>query len=122
MQVGAATFSAALLALGVLLALLWIVRRIQRTTRTVPEAPGLWEGRDYRCPQCGTPMAQGWVMLGRGAIWAARGGRRPGIFAHIGASLENTISLSLPPAANMAWRCPTCRLLLVDHDKLVKDA
>ena len=78
---------------------------------------GKWLGR---CPQCGAPMEEGWVMLGRGAIWSARRMGRPGTFAHIGVALENTVSLSLPPAANMAWRCPTCRLLLVDYDKLVK--
>jgi predicted RNA-binding Zn-ribbon protein involved in translation (DUF1610 family) len=120
MHVGGLLFVSVLLALGSLVALLWIVRRMQRKTRTVAEAPGLWDRRDYRCPQCGAPMEEGWVMLGRGAIWSARRMGRPGTFAHIGVALENTVSLALPPAANTAWRCPTCRLLLVDYDKLVK--
>jgi hypothetical protein len=29
------------------------------------------------------------------------------------------ISMHVMPAANMAWHCDRCRLLLVDHDKLV---
>ncbi len=105
---------------GALAVLLWIVRHVQRKSRTVTAGPALWEGRDYRCPQCTTAMEQGWVMLGRGAIWSARGAGRPGTFAHIGSALENTLSFALPPAANMAWRCRSCRLLLVDHDKLVR--
>jgi hypothetical protein len=120
MPIDGFVWAAVVVALAVLLALLWVVRKVARKNRTVADSPSLWEGRDYRCPQCSTSMERGWVMLGRGAIWSAHGARKPGTFAHIGGALENTVSLSLPPAANMAWRCPTCRLLLVDHDKLVR--
>lgn len=108
-------------AIGViaLLVLLAMVRFLARRNRTVAEGPVLWEGRDYRCPTCGGTMEQGWVLLGKGAIWSPRGRGRPGTFSHIGSALENTISLSLRPAANMAWRCSACRMLLVDHSKLV---
>jgi hypothetical protein len=103
-------------ALGLLLAgLVWVARR----NRAVNDHPILWNGRDYRCPRCAQPMQQGWVMLGKGAIWTDRGAGRPGLFAHIGSALPNTISLHLRPAANMAWRCAPCQLLLVDHEKLV---
>lgn len=60
-------------------------------------------------------------MLGKGAIWSPRDGGRPGTFSHIGQALPNTISMRLPPAANMAWRCLDCQMLLIDHDKLVRD-
>lgn len=103
-------------AVGLLLAgLVWVARR----NRAVADDAALWTGRDYRCPRCAQPMQQGWVMLGKGAIWTDRGSGRPGLFAHIGSALPNTISLHLRPAANMAWRCEACQLLLVDHEKLV---
>jgi len=113
------TIVAGLVAIAGLLFLLVLVRHIRGRTRSVRDEPGLWAGRDYLCPQCGARMDQGWVMLGKGAIWSERSAGRPGTFAHIGNALENTISLSIPPAANMAWRCGHCRLLLVDYGKLV---
>jgi hypothetical protein len=95
--------------------LLWLRRR----NRRVPDSAALWQGLDRRCPDCGGEMEEGWVMLGKGAIWSPRARGRPGTFAHIGQALPNTISLDLKPAANMGWRCEDCRLLLVDYDKLV---
>lgn len=112
--------AAGITAVGSLLFLLWLVRTIQRRNRTVSDDPRLWEGSDYRCPKCGIDMEQGWVLLGKGAIWSSRRQGKAGTFSHIGSSLENTISMSLRPASNMAWRCHGCRLLLLDHDKLVK--
>jgi hypothetical protein len=106
-------------AIAVLLLLWWLVRRLQRENRSEPERPDLWDGREYACPHCGGAMEPGWVLLGKGAIWSDRGKGRPGTFAHIGRSLPNTLSLSLPPAANMAWRCGSCQMLLIDHSRLI---
>jgi hypothetical protein len=103
-------------AIGVLVG---IVAWMHRRNRAVADDPALWRGRDYVCPNCGGAMAQGWVMLGKGAIFSSRARGRPGLFAHIGKALPNTISMHLKPAANMAWHCSRCRLLLLDHDKLV---
>ena len=109
-----------LIAVAALLALFWLVRRVTARNRSVANDPALWRDRDYRCPDCGVAMQQGWVLLGKGAIWSPLGRGKPGTFSHIGSSLENTISLSVPPALNMAWHCPSCRILLLDHDKLVR--
>ncbi|MEY6431538.1 PF20097 family protein [Thioalkalicoccus limnaeus] len=109
-----------LLFLLIVLTILWALYRLSRRHVAVAHRPELWQGRNYRCPSCATPMRQGWVMLGRGAIFAPRGQTPPGTFAHIGQALDNTISLAWRPAANMAWHCPHCRLLLIDHDKLVR--
>lgn len=108
-----------LVAIGALGFLWWLVRHLGRHNRAEPEHRGLWDDRDYRCPHCGAAMEQGWVLLGKGAIWSPRAKGRPGSFSHIGNALDNTISLSLRPAANMAWRCGGCRLLLVDHSRLI---
>jgi hypothetical protein len=105
------------LALG---ALLGLVVWVRRGHRALPYDPAMWQGRDWACPDCGAPMTQGWVMLGKGAIFSPRSQGRPGFFAHIGSALPNTISMHVPPAVNLAWHCDRCRLLLVDHDKLVR--
>jgi len=108
------------MAIALLVFLLWVIRRLQRRNLSVAEDPQLWEDRSYRCPECGRGMEEGWVLLGKGAIWSPRSKGKPGTFSHVGQALENTISLSLPPATNMGWRCGGCRLLLLDHSKLVK--
>jgi hypothetical protein len=110
---------AGLTAVVALLALLWIVHRINRHNHSRPEDPGLWVGHDYRCPDCGEPMAPGWVLLGKGAIWRERHLGRPGGLSPISRALPNTLSLRLRPAANMAWHCDRCRMLLLDHSTLV---
>lgn len=106
-----------LLAVSVFAILLY---RILRRSRVVRDSESLWKGRDYRCPQCGELLEQGFIMAGRGIIWRPRSDKPIGAFAHIGQALDNTLSPSLPPRQNMAWHCPDCRLILIDHDKLVK--
>ena len=109
-----------LAAIGGLLALMLIVRRFGRRNRLVAPGSSLWEGRDYRCPACRTPMERGYALAGRGLIWAPLTRPSPGTLAHIGQALDNTLSLSMPPDLNMAWHCAACRLLVVDHAKLVR--
>ncbi|UHD16736.1 PF20097 family protein [Thiocapsa bogorovii] len=109
-------------AIAALLALWAIVRHLQGKACEIHATADLWSGRRYACPDCGTAMDAGWVMLGKGAIWSSREQGPPGTFAHIGRALPNTISMSLRPAVNMAWRCPSCRLVLIDYTKLVKPA
>ena len=113
-------WAAALAGVFALIVLLVMIRSLDRRNRHVADSPALWDGRDYPCPRCGAPMEQGWVLLGKGAIWSDRRRGKPGSFSHIGGSLDNTMSLSMRPGANMAWHCDGCRLLLLDHDKLVR--
>lgn len=113
-------FLAVLVAILALVLLLAIVRAIGRRSREVASASVLWEGRGYRCPVCRGALEPGWVMLGRGAIWRDRSKGPPGALSTIAGALPNTISLSLRPAANQAWRCPRCQMLLVDHSRLVR--
>lgn len=120
MQIDSYLLLAGLGGVAALLSLLLIVRKIDRRNRTLPDDPQLWSGRDYRCPQCGACMEQGWALLGKGAIWSPRSRGRPGPFANIGSSLPNTLSLSMRPGSNMGWHCPACRILILDHDKLVR--
>lgn len=110
------------IAIAVLLFLWTLVRRIGRRSRLVPETPDPWEGRAFKCPACGAAMDGGYVLAGRGLIWSRRGQPRKWVFAHIGEALDNTLSLSISPAVNLAWRCVPCRMLLIDHDKMVRPA
>ena len=110
----------ALTAILALLILLLLFRKISRKNHTQPDQPGLWEGREYTCPQCKTEMEQGWVLLGKGAIWSPRSRGKPGIFSSITATLPNTLSLSFRPAVNMAWHCSDCQILMIDHHQLIR--
>jgi len=109
-----------LFALGAVLLIAWMARRIRGRNSVVDETPGLWPDQPFRCPRCDAAMQPGYVMLGRGAIWTPRDGRPVSTFAHIGQSLPNTLSFDLPPATNAAWRCGDCQLLLVDHSRLIR--
>lgn len=100
--------------------LLLLVRRIQRKSRVQTETAHTWSGRDYSCPQCNAPLQPGRVLCGKGILWSDRDGPPVRWHAHIGQALENTISLHLPPALNQAWRCPACRLVLIDHSRLLR--
>jgi hypothetical protein len=110
----------AVVAILPLLLLLLLVRWFRKRQREVDASPGLWSGRDYRCPGCGAPMVQGWVMLGRGAIWSSRGQPMPGGLSVVTRALPNTLSFSLRPGCNQAWRCTDCHLLALDHSRLVR--
>ena len=91
----------------------------RQNNRAVRDRRSLWDGRNYACPQCGGPMAQGWVQVSNGIAWSARRRGRPAGLYLSAETLENTQSMHFRPASNMAWRCPGCKLLVVDHDKMV---
>lgn len=108
------------ISVAALLLILFIVRRVNRKTLVVGEDPRFWLERELHCPGCGESMAEGYVMAGKGVIWRPRAEQGPGIFAHIGQALENTMSFGLPPALNMAWRCESCELIMLDLSKMVR--
>jgi len=108
------------LAVVVLMGLYGALRRMRRRATVVDFSSQLWDRKDYRCPECGCSMTQGWALAGKGIIWRSRGQAAPGALAHIGQALKNTLSLAARPELNMAWRCEACRLVLVDHAKLVR--
>lgn len=91
----------------------------RRNNRAVPDNRKLWNGRDYVCPHCKAEMARGWVLCRNGMVWSPLRDGRPGALSRVGDALPNTQSMHLRTASNMAWHCPSCSLILVDHDKLV---
>ncbi len=98
----------------------WLLGQVTRRNVTIGETSDLWQGKIYHCPICSQTMHQGYVLTGKGIIWTPRSGKPIGTLAHIGQSLENTLSLSVPPALNMAWQCGDCKHILIDYSKLVK--
>jgi predicted RNA-binding Zn-ribbon protein involved in translation (DUF1610 family) len=104
---------------GSAIAMVVYVIHLRRNNRTVREHDRLWRDRLYTCPSCGALMVQGWAQLGRGIVWAQRRRGRPGGLSSIGDTLPNTQSMHLRMASNMAWRCPKCALVLIDHKKMV---
>lgn len=115
-----AFWMAGLATVAVLVALWLLLRAVARRSREVEATQAARADRAYRCPDCGLALEPGWVMLGKGAIWRDRHQSPPGLFAHIGDALPNTLSFALTPAANLAWRCPRCRILQIDYSCLVR--
>ena len=110
----------AALGIGALVFLWVVVRRVSRNNTVVADDPRLWLERECRCPGCDQPMAQGYVLAGKGLIWRPRGRQGPDTFAQIGQALPNTMSFGLPPALNMAWRCEDCQLITLDRSRMVR--
>lgn len=73
--------------------------------------------RDFQCPRCRRPMARGCSFGGIG--W--RGDLAPPIklLTVTTSLLPNTLSMSLRVRVNRAWRCESCKLLLIDHRRLL---
>ncbi|MEE4379198.1 MAG: PF20097 family protein [Candidatus Competibacteraceae bacterium] len=109
-----------LLSVSVLVLAWLLMKYFMRRNRVLPEQQATRITNSYICPDCGKPMQSGYLLLGRGAIWAPRTEQAPGNVAHIGQALPNTVSFGLPPDLNLGWRCIPCNLLLVDHCQLVR--
>jgi hypothetical protein len=122
MTVSWALWIGASVAIAALLALWAIVRHLQGKACEIPATSDLWSGRSYACPDCGSAMEAGWVMLGKGAIWSSREKGPPGPFSHVGSALPNTISLSRAAGCQHGLAMSELPLLLIDHSKLVKPA
>ncbi|MEZ5581773.1 MAG: PF20097 family protein [Candidatus Competibacteraceae bacterium] len=109
-----------LLSVGALILVWLLVRYFMGRNRVLPEQQAPRAANNYTCPDCSKPMQPGYLLFGRGAIWAPRVEKPPGSVAHIGQALPNTVSFGLPPDLNLGWRCIPCDLLLVDHRQLVR--
>ncbi len=104
-----------------LIGVFWVIlRKIAKGTKVLElnESRISWE--EVRCPKCQVPMEPGYSMAGRGVIWRKKGAKRPGTFSTINSVLENTLSINIRPALNISWRCPGCKLIILDYSKMVK--
>ena len=104
----------------VLFGLWYFLRKLERrnTVLTVDEATLEWQ--DVRCVKCNKAMKKGYSFAGKGITWVPRYAKKPGAFSSIGSVLENTLSLRIPPAINMAWYCQGCKIVVFDNSKMLK--
>jgi hypothetical protein len=85
---------------------------------TVDEASIDWKA--VRCVKCDKGMEEGYAFAGKGINWVPKNARKPGVFSSVGSVLENTFSLRIPPAINMAWYCKSCKIIVLDNSKMLK--
>jgi len=107
---------------AVLVATVLVMRKVADRNTVVARPREALAWQDFKCPGCAEQMAQGMAMAARGLTWKEGGTVKPGLFGNFGSVLENTLSFSLPPAWNMAWRCEACGLVVLDHSRLIKIA
>ena len=103
-----------------LLVLWYFLRKVERKNYviTVDEASIDW--KDVRCVKCKIMMEEGYAFAGKGINWMPKNAKKPGVFSSVGSVLENTFSLRVPPAINMAWYCKSCKIIVLDNSKMLR--
>ena len=110
----------AVLSITLLAGLLWLVHHIHRKSVVATEPSEGFHHPEHHCTACGITMETGYTLCGRGIFWQTADAHHFSLFTHIGQALENTISFSMRPAVNAAWRCPRCKLILIDYSRMIK--
>ncbi len=112
---------ASLIGIGSISVLFFFLFKIyKRNNRVIDETEDIQSVVHYQCPKCNKQMERGMALAGRGIIYKAEDGKPISSFSTINQVLDNTLSMSLPPAFNRAWHCTNCKYLLLDHSVLVK--
>lgn len=100
--------------------LFFLFKTYKSNNRVIDEEEDIQGAVHYQCPKCNQQMERGMALAGRGIIYKADDGQPISSFSTINQVLENTLSMSLPPAFNRAWHCNNCKYLLLDHSVLVR--
>lgn len=111
---GAIVFVIALGVLG------YLFRRMRRTQKSVYRSAPADPAHGVSCPRCGGAMDRGYVSAPRGIIWRDPQQRPVGLMFRPWEVLDNTLNMSLTPLHNLAWRCPACQMLTIDHAGLIR--
>ena len=105
----------------IIVGVLWLLlRKLTKENKITKLSESEIEWQEIKCPKCQHAMECGYSMAGRGVIWREKHAKRPGLFATIFSALDNTMSISAPPALNLSWHCQHCKLIMLDHSKMVK--
>lgn len=110
---------AVLIAVTGIIILIYFLRKMERKNRIVSAHESELHWKDIKCSYCGQYVDQGYAFAGKGISWTPRQHRKPGVFSTVVSSLENTISMRIPPPLNMAWHCNNCKLIVIDHSKMI---
>ena len=114
-------FALPILVIAILAVVLGVViRRLVPAPPVVKLMESEIEWTEFNCPKCQQAMETGLSLAGRGIIWSEKDKKKPGLFATVIAALDNTLSLNIPPALHVSWRCSRCKLIILDHSKMVK--
>lgn len=111
--------SAALIGTAAFIA--WLFYKIRSiTTRiiTISETV-LIRKNNLLCPVCGKMMAAGFSASPRGVFFRNSVQKPFGTFIPIWQALKNTLNTGIVPKENVAWRCESCALILIDHSAAV---
>ncbi|TAK50751.1 MAG: hypothetical protein EPO24_16480 [Bacteroidetes bacterium] len=101
--------------------LFFLLRAYRKNNRVINEDEDMHGAlAQYNCPKCSQQMKKGFALAGRGIIYQPEEHARISSFVTIMSVLENTMSMSLPPAVNRAWHCDTCKYLILDHSTLIR--
>ena len=116
-----ALLASAILTITLVLLFIWILmRRILKKNKVVQVEESSLNWKEVKCPHCATIMEEGYSFAGKGIFWAAKHAKKPGAFSHVGYALENTFGISFRPDLNMAWHCNSCKMILIDHSRMLK--
>ena len=113
--------ASAILTIILMLLFIWILmRKILKKNKVVSADESSLSWKELECPNCERIMEQGYAFAGKGIFWAAKRAKKPGAFSHVGYALENTFGISFRPDLNMAWHCNSCKMILIDHSRILK--
>lgn len=102
----------------ILIAILFKLRKMIKKTKIV-DYHDFRIAEFYRCPRCSCEMKRGYVVASRGIIWRQAQDEPIGIFSTIDKSLENTINFTARPLENRAWKCDSCKYIMIDYNALM---
>jgi len=103
-----------------LFALWYFLRKLERKNCVITVHEASIEWKDVKCVKCEKMMEQGYAFAGKGINWVPKNARKPGVFSSVGSVLDNTFSLRVPPAINMAWYCKSCKIIVFDNSRMLR--
>lgn len=103
-----------------LLVLWYFLGKMERKNHVIKVDAASIEWKDVKCVKCEKVMEKGYAFAGKGINWVPKNAKKSGVFSTVGSVLDNTFSLRIPPAINMAWYCESCKIIVFDNSKMLK--
>ncbi len=120
MQLPSLSVLAILLVVISILTIILLLRKLENKNKVINIDRSSMNWDAYKCPKCGSIMEQGFAFSPRGVVWTQNNDKTPGAFTTINRSLENTLSMRFSPAVNKAWKCKSCKMLVIDYSQMLK--
>ncbi len=120
MQLPSLSVLAVLFVVISILIIILLLRKLENKNNVINIDRSSMNWDAYKCPKCRSIMEQGFSFSPRGVVWTQNNDKTPGAFTTINQSLENTLSMRFSPAVNKAWKCKTCKMLVMDYSQMLK--